>query len=153
MSPNKATDIWKFVQKGEEHECWPCTLKGGDAQGHKLFSYLNSKVYAHVMVFILTKGPVPSDKIIMHKCSNPPCCNPAHLEAGTKSQNTAQGYRENPQYGMQKRGEGNGRAKLTQADADAIRANKTDSHAALGRRYGVHECSIARIRKGQSYVC
>lgn len=33
-------------------------------------------------------GPIPSGKIIRHKCDNPPCMNPDHLEIGTKHDNT-----------------------------------------------------------------
>jgi transposase-like protein len=32
-------------------------------------------------------GPIPDGHEIRHKCDNPGCCNPAHLETGTHRQN------------------------------------------------------------------
>lgn len=33
-------------------------------------------------------GPIPDGMVIRHKCDNPPCSNPDHLELGTKADNT-----------------------------------------------------------------
>ena len=35
----------------------------------------------------MTNGSIPDDLEIMHICHNPPCVNPAHLIAGTHSEN------------------------------------------------------------------
>ena len=40
---------------------------------------------AHRFVFNIVNGFLP--KLIMHKCDNPCCVNPDHLEAGTQQQN------------------------------------------------------------------
>ncbi len=32
-------------------------------------------------------GPIPDDLIVRHKCDNTICCNPEHLELGTKKDN------------------------------------------------------------------
>ncbi len=39
------------------------------------------------IVWTLLRGPIPDGWVIRHKCDNPRCINPAHLEAGTQSQN------------------------------------------------------------------
>lgn len=37
-------------------------------------------------------GPVPAPLEIDHLCRNPACCNPAHLEAVTRSVNALRGH-------------------------------------------------------------
>lgn len=42
---------------------------------------------AHRYAWILTYGEPPAGAHIMHKCDNPPCCNPAHLQLGDHDTN------------------------------------------------------------------
>lgn len=44
-------------------------------------------VRAHRLMYQLVHGLVPDDLQIRHKCDNPPCCNPDHLETGTAYDN------------------------------------------------------------------
>lgn len=43
--------------------------------------------YAHVLEWEKVNGPVPDGLELDHLCRNPPCCNPAHLEAVTHAEN------------------------------------------------------------------
>lgn len=148
---NQEYHIWNFIEKRADDECWPCKLPDGDARGHKHFSLYGKKVYAHRLVYKLSKGEIPEGLLILHLCSNPACCNPAHLKAGTKSENVKQSYRDNPFMTAIRSGSNNGRSKFTEDEVEAIRSS-TDSHAACARRYKVNEVTIARIRKGLRYV-
>jgi hypothetical protein len=88
--------------------------------------------YAHRVAF----GPTPLD--VLHKCDNPPCCNPAHLFAGTNDDNV----RDKVQKGRQHRpiGRLNGRAKLTdeQIDEAGRRAAAGENVVAMAPEFGVH---------------
>jgi hypothetical protein len=42
---------------------------------------------AHRRAWRETNGPIPDGLWILHRCDNPPCCNPAHLYPGTHAQN------------------------------------------------------------------
>lgn len=42
---------------------------------------------AHRVSYEMHKGAIPDGAVIMHKCDNPVCTNPDHLEAGTQKQN------------------------------------------------------------------
>ena len=47
--------------------------------------------FTHRLSYTLTHGPIPDGLTIDHLCRNPPCCNPAHLEAVTQRENTLRG--------------------------------------------------------------
>ena len=44
-------------------------------------------VYMHRVVYEAAFGPIPDGMCVRHKCDNPPCCNPNHLEVGTHADN------------------------------------------------------------------
>lgn len=45
-------------------------------------------VMAHRVSFEMHFGSIEKEKIIMHKCNNPICVNPSHLQQGTIKENT-----------------------------------------------------------------
>lgn len=148
---NQKYHIWKHIIKGSEGDCWPCICKGQDRQGHKLFGVLGKKYYAHRLVYELEKGEIPEGMLIMHLCNNPSCCNPKHLELGTKSQNTKQAYAHNPNLRIARLGHNNGRSKLTAEQITDIRAS-SDSHESAALRHHVSPSTISRIRDGKRYA-
>lgn len=93
------------------------------------------------------KGPIPEGMVIMHKCDNPRCVNPDHLEAGTQSQNIkdafARGRKVCKASGV--RGEAHGASKLNNEIVLAIRASN-DNYDKLAEMYGVSRTSIERIK-------
>jgi hypothetical protein len=46
-------------------------------------------VTASRVAWELMNGVIPDGYDVMHKCDNPPCCNPNHLKLGTHLQNMA----------------------------------------------------------------
>ncbi|HEY8624294.1 MAG TPA: HNH endonuclease signature motif containing protein [Casimicrobiaceae bacterium] len=49
---------------------------------------------AHRAAYIDRVAPIPDGLVVMHKCDVPRCCNPAHLEPGTQTENIADATRK-----------------------------------------------------------
>lgn len=86
MRPNKPGDLWRYVQKSGARECWPFTGSTFRA-GYGRFFIGCKSVLAHRIAYALTHGEPPAPMLVMHKCNNKLCCNPAHLTLGSNSEN------------------------------------------------------------------
>lgn len=116
-------------------------------------------IRAHRVAWEFINGPIPDGLNVLHKCDNPPCCNPAHLFLGTHFDNMADmtqkgrracgdqnGARLYPE--RMPRGERNGTAKLTRQQVLDIRANYHSGQATgeqLAERHGVSKSLISGI--------
>lgn len=70
--------------------CWEWT-RGRFQYGYGKIKVKGHTLGAHRVYYQLINGAVPSDLVISHLCDNPPCINPAHLEATTQWENNARG--------------------------------------------------------------
>lgn len=87
---NKAPIIDRFFKKVVKTEtCWLWTAAVAGNNGYGTFwnDTLGRVVRAHRFSYELHLGPIPSGKIIMHKCDNPICVNPDHLIPGSQKEN------------------------------------------------------------------
>lgn len=104
---------------------------------------------AHRYFWEKENGPIPDGLIVMHACDNPPCVNVAHLRLGTIADNN----RDKVAKGRTRKGLRPASAKLIEADLDAIRAMRRGGATlvAIARRFDVHNSTISRACRGQSY--
>lgn len=79
----------RVIRRGED-ECW------GWAGGKHVFGYgvmriwidgQNPNFAAHRVSYEIAHGQIPSGMLVRHKCHNPECSNPKHLELGTYHDN------------------------------------------------------------------
>lgn len=97
-------------------------------------------VVTHRLSWELAHGPIPEGMCVLHRCDNPPCCNPDHLFLGTLSDNTQDMLSKGRGKGHLCAGEANPSARLTDAQVAELRglAPSVGNYAALGRMYRHH---------------
>jgi hypothetical protein len=143
-SADPAVDrFWAKVEKSEG--CWEWTAARYH-RGHGATKFAGKHDRAHRVAWMLLRGPIPPGMCVLHKCDNPPCCNPDHLYIGTKTDN----HRDMHARGRARppRGERCGFAKLTEAQVRTIReiwASMPTTLGHLARLYGVADTAVSRI--------
>lgn len=109
-------------------------------------------VRAHRLAFQLVKGPIPEGLSILHSCDNPPCCNPAHLTAGTTKENVQDAISKGRWSNRQ--GMNAGTSKLTDSQVKEIRTlhdGSRGSMARLAKQFNVCKSSVSQILRGVTW--
>ncbi len=107
---------------------------------------------AHRFSYLLHAGEIPEGMEICHSCDEPLCVNPAHLFAGTHSDNMRDMIRKGR---ADNSGQRNGRSKLTAEDVATIRRESTGRHgeaSMFARRFGVTPATVSKVIRGDTWV-
>jgi hypothetical protein len=153
----KAKSVWtrfqKYIPQGlSADECWPWQGSRHKTGYGQLSDKPNRTVLkAHRIAYEKAYGPIPEGRMICHRCDNPPCCNPAHLYAGTARDNARDSIargRASPPPLM--RGEDCGMARLKEWQAREIK-NSNEPGTVLAQKFGVAATTICAIRKGVNW--
>lgn len=121
--------------------------------GYGRFRLYGETVYAHRAAYELFVGPIGVGMCVCHKCDTPSCVNPKHLWLGTHADNVADMIRKGRQptsAQRSRRGESNGRAKLTRVDVASIRADPRNP-SAIAEDFCVSLPHIKKIKKGDAW--
>lgn len=142
--------FWSKVdRKSDPDACWEWKAAKFD-KGHGAFSLKHHNLRANRVAWGLTFGTIPDGLNALHKCDNPPCCNPNHLFLGTKLENN----RDRHNKGRSAKGEKIGTHKLTQGQVIEIRrlfSLGNTTKVALGKQFGVSDVQIGFIVRGKSW--
>jgi hypothetical protein len=84
---NDLTRFWSRVDKSNGLDaCWMWTA-GLHNRGYGRIRWNGMPECAHRIVWMLINGAIPNELEVLHRCDNPPCCNPGHLFLGTQADN------------------------------------------------------------------
>ena len=110
---------------------------------------------AHRAAYRLYRGDIPEKKIMLHKCGNPNCVNPWHLEPGTHKENSADMIRMGRHFQPDNSCENAKWRKLNSEAVLDIRAHKggkKGTGTVLAQKYGVSKSAIYRIWEGKNWA-
>lgn len=148
IEPKPIADrFWPKVKVGLPDECWEWMGKKSK-KGQGIFRG-NKDVGSARTAYRLAYGDIPDGLWVLHKCDNPPCCNPNHLFLGTQKDN----MHDCSVKGRISRGEKRYNAKLNTKDVINIRTQYNDGFTMreISRTYRVANSTIFNIIHKKSW--
>lgn len=140
--------ILSMVKKVESG-CWE--WQGSErtpGRGYGQMKIARKNCSAHRVSYEVFCGEIGEGLFVCHCCDNPKCVNPEHLFLGTHADNVADQVAKRRQV----LGTVNGRAKLSEADVQAIRAAEGVTQKDLAARFGICRQQVSHIRTGKQWA-
>lgn len=106
-------------------------------------------VSTHRASWLIFRGPLTSEEHVLHRCDVRNCVNPDHLFLGDQHTNVLDMHRKG--RAAPKKGSLHGRAKVTEEQAIAIRADNR-SQSVIAQAYGIGQSSVSRIKRGENWT-
>lgn len=143
--------FWKYVIVKDG--CWDWSGskdKLGYCRISRVVNGRRAPMLAHRLSMQIHGVELTDDVCVMHVCDNPSCCNPEHLRVGTKADNNADMRIKK----RSARGDRNGKAKLTNAEAIAIKAALVAGAKVndLARRFNISPSTVSSIKYGTRWI-
>lgn len=111
--------------------------KAKNSGGYPVTWYQGKIAYVHRLIMNAQPG-----ELVMHKCDNPSCINPDHLELGTYDQNSKDMVKKN----RQAVGEHCGNSKLKTHEVLLIRDSSLPSRT-LAKMFNISKTNILDIKR------
>ena len=124
-----------------------------DSKGYGNKNIAGKYFKTHRLAYAWVNGPIPDGMWVLHKCDNPPCCNPDHLFLGTHKDNMRDMKEKGRAKGLV--GTENHKATLTEAQVLEIRfdnhGRKYGRIRRLSEKHGVSRAVVDRIRRNETW--
>lgn len=140
--------FWSKVNKTENADvCWEW-IACKDRSNYGVIRIDGKTVKAHRVAYELSYGKIPNGLGVLHRCDNPPCCNPTHLFVGNHAENMADMFAKGRRDNAKIRGSKQAFAKLNEQQVVAIRdeyAKGGITQKELAIKYGVSQPTIGDV--------
>lgn len=153
ITVNDINRFWPKVDKsmGQDSCWWWLGAKGKQDYGNW---YAQGKyLRAHRAAYEIVYGEIPDGAVVCHTCDNPSCVNPRHLVLGTQKQNLNDMTRKGRRSKKGAKGEANAKAKLTEHQVRAIRAEYAAGikPRELKAKYPIKDSALWGILSGKTW--
>lgn len=142
----KSLQLLKKIQKhlriDEVTGCWEWQRTCHNRSGHGRMSVHGKMKYVHRLMYEIHKGPVDPLEVVRHKCDNPKCCRPSHLELGSVRDNN-----------LDKQLRGRVPTKLTVDDVRSIRVEYANGYSIpqISWWYDIPRSTIYDVIQGKNW--
>ena len=105
---------------------------------------------AHRAAWAAWVGEIPPRTMVLHRCDNPPCCNPDHLFLGNQSENMKDAFAKGR---IRRAGEYHPAHKLKASDVVAIRARRRsgETYPSIAAAFGISASQARAVASGQCW--
>lgn len=142
-------DSFHWFMQGEppksevgDHPCWIWAGSRTKAGYGQIRSRGQGTVYAHRLSYEIFHGPIPDGLHILHSCDTPSCVQPAHLRAGTHTENMREAIARN------RYPNGRGAKPILTAEQIELILNSPLTTRQLGPQLGISRETVAKVRRG-----
>lgn len=141
----------KVDRSGGPDACWPWQACC-NAKGYGNINVNDKTRLAHAVVLELHTGEKANGRHALHRCDNPPCCNPEHLFWGSNTDN----IEDRVKKGRSMRGEAVASSVLTPEQVLLIRSryvpySREHGTRAIAREFGVCNSAISQAVLGKTW--
>lgn len=133
-----------------EDGCFVCTSHDPDNEWYPQYRIRGKKWRMHRFVYTEMFGEIPDGLVVRHKCDNPRCINPEHLELGTIADNNRDAVERNRKRSIY--GSKHHATKLNESKvADIKRLLKSEMYTSrkIAQMYGVSDTVISMIKNNK----
>ena len=131
-----------------QNNCWEVISHKSNKDGYFKIQINKKTFLLHRLVYQQENNCfIESNQIIRHKCDNPHCINPEHLEIGSVYDNV----QDRNKKGGTAKNENHGRAKLTNEQVVEI-YHMSGSQQAIANKYNVSQRLVSLIKRKEIHI-